>query len=289
MNTIQLECFVAVAENLSFARASEILHITQPAVTHQINSLEKELEVKLFKRTTRTVELTNAGWNFIEDAKNILNITHMAKMRISNNLKETRIPFIVGCYNKLELNLIPNILRPFLEEVPEIHPILKTALPQTLRTMLENETIDVMLGFKNGDFATYTELTKADIVCICPKTHPFAKKNIVALEELKYGKIVICDPRRNYPLISSHHNQIVGSRSPSEVYICENAEATFSLMKSVDAFTILPDIPMSRDSTMCYIPIENSEKLSFGIYSKNQDKDTNLKRFIKVAKGVFEV
>ena len=62
MNTVQLECFLAVADNLSFARAAEQLHITQPAVTHQISSLENELNVKLFRRTTRTVALTNDGW-----------------------------------------------------------------------------------------------------------------------------------------------------------------------------------------------------------------------------------
>ena len=44
--------FLAVAETLSFARAAESLHVTQPAVTQQIHSLEKELNVKLFKRTT---------------------------------------------------------------------------------------------------------------------------------------------------------------------------------------------------------------------------------------------
>ena len=44
MNTIQLECFIAVAEHLNFSRASEALRITQPAVSHQIQSLEEELE-----------------------------------------------------------------------------------------------------------------------------------------------------------------------------------------------------------------------------------------------------
>ena len=56
MNTTQLECFVTVAENLNFARAAAILHITQPAVTHQIVSLEGELDAKLFIRTTRSVK-----------------------------------------------------------------------------------------------------------------------------------------------------------------------------------------------------------------------------------------
>lgn len=65
MNTFQLSCFLQVAETLNFARAAEILHVTQPAVTQQIRSLEKELGVPLFHRTTRSVKLTQAGAAFL--------------------------------------------------------------------------------------------------------------------------------------------------------------------------------------------------------------------------------
>ena len=61
MNTVQLECFVSVAEHLNFSRASESLHVSQPAVSHQIQTLENELGVKLFKRTSKSVELTEEG------------------------------------------------------------------------------------------------------------------------------------------------------------------------------------------------------------------------------------
>ena len=50
MNTFQISCFLAVAEHLNFARAAEQLHVTQPAVTQQIHSLEKKLGVSLFAR-----------------------------------------------------------------------------------------------------------------------------------------------------------------------------------------------------------------------------------------------
>ena len=59
MNTIQLECFLSVAEHLNFSRASEELKITQPAVSHQIRSLEEELDVRLFRRTSKSVSLTH--------------------------------------------------------------------------------------------------------------------------------------------------------------------------------------------------------------------------------------
>lgn len=64
MNLFQLECFLAVASHLNFARAAEQLHVTQPTVSHQIRSLEKELGVSLFTRSTRSVALTGrAGFS----------------------------------------------------------------------------------------------------------------------------------------------------------------------------------------------------------------------------------
>ena len=53
MNTVQLECFLAVAQYLNFSKAAESVSITQPAVSHQIGSLEDELGVKLFVRTSK--------------------------------------------------------------------------------------------------------------------------------------------------------------------------------------------------------------------------------------------
>ncbi len=85
MNSTQLECFMQVAENLNFARAAEALHITQPSVTHQIHTLEAELNVKLFHRTTRSVSLTQAGLNFFADAKNILSLMKISKMRLHDD------------------------------------------------------------------------------------------------------------------------------------------------------------------------------------------------------------
>ena len=81
MTTMQLDCFLLVAETLNFAAAADRLHVTQPAVTQQIHSLEKELNVKLFKRTTRTVKLTPEGYVFLNDAKSIQHIIGHAKKR----------------------------------------------------------------------------------------------------------------------------------------------------------------------------------------------------------------
>ena len=67
MTIYQLECFIAVAEELNFSAAAQRLFTTQPAVTYQINTLEKETGLHLFDRTTRRTKLTAAGQSFYLD------------------------------------------------------------------------------------------------------------------------------------------------------------------------------------------------------------------------------
>ena len=61
MNTTQLECFMAVANFLNFSRAAESLRLTQPAVSHQISTLENEMGVRLFHRTSKSVRSDAGG------------------------------------------------------------------------------------------------------------------------------------------------------------------------------------------------------------------------------------
>ena len=122
MNTFQLTCFLTVAETLSFVKAARQLNVTQPAVTHQIRSLEEELNAQLFKRTTRAVEITQEGLIFLNDAKNVLNIIALAKKRFEEPVRDERQFFSIGCHSHNELRLLPDVLRRMSESCPTLYP-----------------------------------------------------------------------------------------------------------------------------------------------------------------------
>jgi DNA-binding transcriptional LysR family regulator len=126
-----LRYFVAVAEELHFTRAAERLYIAQPALSEQIRRLEGELGVELLRRTTRKVELTAAGEEFLSRARRILAEADEALAEASRAARgETgRIRVATGATAGLEL--VPRVLRAFREARPLVQSIYARATGRT--------------------------------------------------------------------------------------------------------------------------------------------------------------
>ena len=95
MTIFQIECFLAVAEFLNFAKAAEQMNISQPAITRQIQSLEDELGGKLFQRSTRVVRLTENGHIFMVEAQTMVAAAQRSIRRFSMNDREEILDFEV--------------------------------------------------------------------------------------------------------------------------------------------------------------------------------------------------
>ena len=292
MNTMQLECFLAVADNLSFARAAEQLHVTQPPITHKINSLENELQAKLVRRTTRIVELTDDGRTFLGYARSILKAAHFAKNRLSEHHQDYIQTFAIGCHSPSELNLIAPALKQLYQNFPMLHPDLRMIPFPALRNMLEEEAIDVMIGFRDEKInlasVTYIELAQSQIACALPKEHPLADKKQLTLKELNEEPVVLCEPNRCAEAIAQLQGQLLASHSPSQIYFGENLECTLTFTKAGIGLALLPNLPFMHQEGLTYVPLENESTISFGLYYKTSFNSPILKTFIQILKELCQ-
>ncbi|WP_343209805.1 LysR family transcriptional regulator [Anaerolentibacter hominis] len=287
MNTIQLECFLAVARHLNFSRAAEEVQITQPAVSHQINSLEDELGTRLFNRTSKNVELTRAGMHFINDASEIMKIAAGARARLQDHSDHEPLLLAIGCHNQFELNLLPPFLMKLAENFPLLHPAIRLIPFQSLGNLLENETIHIMFGYQSGASrrasAYYHELINCPVSCVCAPSHPLSSRKSLMEDELT-GSAILCEPHKGPEIIFQIQSRLSLKRLPHEILLADGYEGTVTLLKAGLGFTLLPDIVNAREEGLCYIPLSGAEPVSFGVYYKTTKGNPVLKQFVQLLK-----
>lgn len=291
MNTFQLQCFISVAESLNFARAAEKLNVTQPAVTHQIHTLENELNVKLFKRSTRNVEMTHEGFLFFNDAKDIINLSQRAISRFENPPDKDIQVFSIGCQGSLPFFLLPDILSQLKEAFPNLHPRLKSVPFPQLYRLLEDEDVDAIIGFKEFDKrklpGKYVEIKKVPIVCVMHPSHPLKSHESLTLDDLKNERLVLNDPMNSPAEIATLQGRLMQNHQPSDFYFCDSNEASVVLLEAGFGVSILPDFFVPKDSTLVRLPVTDISPLSFGIYYHSLKDNPLLKPFIQLMQEKF--
>lgn len=126
MDLRKLRYFIHVAEEGHIGRAAIKLHISQPPLTRQIHQLEEELGVKLFDRTPKGMELTDAGRLFLLEAKNIFSLVEQATERTQKAGKGKLGRIDVAVFGTGMLDLIPKAVHKYRQEYPDVKVVLHT-------------------------------------------------------------------------------------------------------------------------------------------------------------------
>ena len=290
MNTTQLECFLAVANYLNFSRAAEQLRITQPAVSHQINTLEDELGSKLFHRTSKSVQLTQAGHLFLQYASEILKLTGLSKARLKEGQEAFPQRFGIGCRNFAQLNFLSTILEQFREELPQVVPILRMIPFASLDHLLEEQGIQVVLTFHKTalENAVFHELVLGPIVCVCAPSHPLAAASQLSHQQLSGGgKVAVCPPPAYPPALLAAQNQAIAGRSPDQMLFCDNLDVASALVRAGYAFAIMADLPGGRLPGLRYIPLPEFAPMSYGAAYLPGKRTPALRRFLAIAQATI--
>ncbi|MBL4953345.1 LysR substrate-binding domain-containing protein [Neobacillus sp. OS1-32] len=184
MELRHIRYFLALAEELNFGRAAERLHIAQPPLSRQIQELEEEIGAKLFYRTKRHVELTNAGKVFLNKAYQILDQVEQAcvSTRLSSTGAEGEV--VIGFSGTVQ-DLIP-VIQKYHELYPHVGITLHQMNTANQIKALNEKRIDIgiVAAPVNSNKIHVRPLTKVCFLATLPEKHPLANKHSINLRDL---------------------------------------------------------------------------------------------------------
>jgi DNA-binding transcriptional LysR family regulator len=225
MELRHLRYFVAVAEHASVRGASEQLHVTQPAISRQIQDLEETLGVALFERTPRGLKLTLAGDAYLREARGILQQVESAArvaQRIAAGVSgHVRMGFVE---NAVWGGLVPNALQAFQQTAPQVGIELTPMNTPEQLAAIDAGQLDGGFIYHFGalpeQFASLS-LLENGVVLAAPASWSFGRRKTVRAAQLA-GKPFITFPRHVYP---AYYDRLIGA--------CERAGLTLDVVQEV--------------------------------------------------------
>ncbi|MPY55890.1 LysR family transcriptional regulator [Streptomyces spongiae] len=195
MELRHLAHFLAVAEERSFTRASQRLHLVQSTLSVSIRALERELGGRLFDRTTHPVALTDAGRALLPEARTALAAVDAARDAVAAAHGGLRGTVHVGIMHSLSLIDLAGLLTRYHQERPQVRIVPGTALGGSaeLAAKVADGTLDLAFAALPGDYPsglTVRPLASEPLLLACPQSHPLARQELIPLTELDGGRFV---------------------------------------------------------------------------------------------------
>jgi DNA-binding transcriptional LysR family regulator len=248
MELRQLRYFVAVAEELNFSRAAERLNVSQPPLSMQIKALEDELGARLFDRTRRKVEITQAGVLLLDSARKALGELRrgadVLALAASGSAGLIRMGF-TGSVPMLDM--FPRLMRSFRDRYPAIRVELQHMSTAQQLEAIAAETLDVGIlrppyYFQAGPGIVAHEIWRDELMVFLPANHRFVDgRNTINLNDLAGEAFVGVAPEIGCGMYD--HVMTICSRagfSPKVVQTARELGSVLALVAAGIGVSILP-------------------------------------------------
>lgn len=195
MNSHQLQVFLAVARHGNFSRAAEALHLTQSAVSQQVDALEREHGVRLLDRLPRRVLLTDAGAALLPYAERITRLLDDAGHALEEVRGVTRGRLRVGASPTPATYLLPQVLGAFGQQYPGVEVVLDVDISARVADLVAggNAALGVVEGLVSDSRLTATAVMEDELVLATPPDFTPAGPR-VSLEELATLRYIAREP-----------------------------------------------------------------------------------------------
>ena len=223
----QLKVFMVVAQHGGFTSAAEELLASQPGLTSAVRQLEEELQVRLFNRTTRRVELTSAGQELLPVAERIfaeLDLT-VQSLRDLGNVRRGLVT--VAALPSLSATLLPQALALFRTQYPDVRVQLRDGIASEIVEMVRAGHADFAVGALSGaeHALKFTAMIKDRMYLVCHAGHPLS-----SLGEVPWRALI------DYPFVAMNAGssvRYITDRAFAEIGVVKTPEQEVSLLTTM--------------------------------------------------------
>jgi len=193
LNLKQLEAFYLVVKKGSYTKAAEELNVTQPAVTMQVKSLEKSLNLKLIQQLGKRVQLSEAGELLYQYAGKIFGLVDEANEKMRDFKKLMRGTLKIGTTKNYARYIMPSLLSEFQRRFPRTKVILDEGNSENMaRSVLEMENELALISQLNLDRKIKTHFfSTVEFVLVASPEHRFSERKSISLRELNGEPVIL--------------------------------------------------------------------------------------------------
>jgi DNA-binding transcriptional LysR family regulator len=285
MRLEQIQYFVTLVQTLNFSRTAEIHFVSQTAITQQIKLMEEELGLKLFERTKRRVELTNAGKAYYEQALKILDLVEIAakQARIARESSEEHL--VISIMPAIEQNKMIEYLLNFRKNYPEVILDFQQGRFREIWDSIEKKETDLAFSLEiyplnHPDISKY-HIKNIQHYVVMNSNSRFTQYTSIRREQLK-GETIFTQrlPKEEWNVISS---QFIQNNFDLDHIVFVDSLRTliykiaFGQGYAILAESALEGIPLNLP--LAVVPLEN-DIVPFYIYWNKSNQNPALQKFI---------
>lgn len=253
----ELHAFVITAERSSFRAAAEALHLSQPALSRRVERLEAAVGARLLQRSTRHVELTALGAEFLQEAKLALAGLEEAVQRIDDLNQVRRGRITVACVPSVAAHLLPSLLKEYAVAQPEVQiHVIDESASQVLEAVARGDA-DFGLSFTGIQDARlhFTVLKREHYVLAMQREHPWSTRESIAWSELAGQRLVSVSHASSNRILLDQALSGLPQR-PVAWYECNHVNGALALVEAGLGMAPLPHLALpTHQPLVCGVPL----------------------------------
>lgn len=285
----QFEIFVKVIDEGSFTKAAQTLHMSQPAVSHAIASLESELGVTLLVRERgKDLIVTEIGKRVLFQIRNILNSLEKIQQEIS--LEKGLITGIIriATFPSVTAHFLPKIISTFQQKRPNVSLTFKEGSQEEIKDWLLAREIDIGFVVLPCNELKTIPLVKDRYLVMLPDGHSLLQSKSVNLSDLQNEPLIISNAGYEAPIIDLMRKQKIPI---NEKYNTSNLNTSLGMIKEGLGVLILPELSLKNlsypQANIRPLETNNYRHIALGLPSL-KEASRAVQLFIQITKQLFE-